>query len=251
MITTAGDMIRAALLTSGIIGIGQSVSAEDSTTGLDLLREVLAGWQQDPGLAWVLKDYAVTSTGAQSYQLPDRPRRIASAFARLLAPIPPPSGQMDYPLMLIPSREVYNEISLKGLTTFPAGIWLEQIWPLPSVYVWPIPPANQFELHVSYQAPLPTYSSLTDNLNLPPEYQEAVRYSLAAKLAMDYGLDPRPAHIARLRGVLARIRAANMQMAPLEMPGELVPGGGVSGGGISGAVAPFQSVFVVGSSVLG
>lgn len=250
MITTAGDMIKAALLTSGIIGTGQSVASEDASTGLDLLREVLAGWSQDPGLAWVLKEYAVTSTGAASYQLPDRPRRIASAFARLLAPIPPPSGQMDYPLRPIASREVYAEISLKGLTTFPAGYWLDPIWPSPAIYVWPIPPAGQFELHIAYQSPLPTYTSLTDNLGLPPEYQEALRYTLAPKLAMDYGLQPNPAHVQRLRGVLSRIRAANMQMAPLETDGFLAPGGPGSGG-ISGAVAPFQSVFVVGQSVLG
>lgn len=248
-IATCGDLIAACLRTSGVLGTGQVASAEDANNGLDLLREVLAQWQQDPGLAWVLTEYAVTATGAASYPLPDRPRRIASAFVRLLAPIPPPAGQMDYPLTVIPSREVYNEIALKQLTTFPAGIWLDQTYPLPSVYVWPIPPAGQFEIHVAYQAALPTYTALTTPLGLPPEYQEALRYTLAAKLAMDYGLDPRPAHIQRLRGVLAAIRAANMQMAPLEVDPALVPGLPGSGG-ISGAVGPFQSVVVVGSSTL-
>jgi hypothetical protein len=157
---------------------------------------------------------------------------------------------MDFPLSIIPSREVYNEISLKNLTTWPAGIWLDQLYPLPSVYVWPIPAENQFEIHVSYQAPLPVYTALADALDLPPEYQEAIRYALAAKIAMDYGQDPRPAMIARLRGVLSRIRAANMQMAPLKIDAALLPMG-AGNGGISGAVAPFQSVFITSTSVLG
>ena len=251
MITTAGDMVAAALRTSGILGVGQTASAEDATTGLDLLHEVLAGWQQDPGLAWVLKDYSVVSTGAQSYALPDRPRRIASAFVRMLLPAPTsPAGPVDYPLIVIPSRELYNGIVLKQLSTWPAGVWLDQTYPLPSIYVWPVPSAGTFEIHVTYQAPLPTYTSLTDNLGLPPEYQEAVRYALASKLAMDYGMTVNPAHVGRLRGVLARIRAANTQMVPLGIDPALLPLGR-GAGGISGAVGASQSWVIVGQTVLG
>jgi hypothetical protein len=250
MIRTTGDIIRAAFLTAGVQGIGQPTSATDASTGFDLLREVLAGWRQDPGLAWVLKDYSVVSTGAVSYQLPDRPRRLASAFVRLLIPNQPQVGQMDRPQGIMTSRQQYNEIALKHLTTWPAAVWLEQTYPLPSIYVWPIPTADLYEIHVSYQSPLPTYTSLAQPLGLPDEYVEAIRYALAAKIAMDYGADPRPAQIARLRGVLARIRAANMQMADLEIDGSLLPGGPGSGG-ISGSVAPFQSVFVLNTSVLG
>jgi hypothetical protein len=253
MIQTAGDMVQAALRTAGIVGVGQAPSAEDANDGLNQLNEVIAGWARDRLLAWRLTEIAITSTGAASYTLTDRPVRLSSAFARLLVTSGGinSAGLVDFPLNIIPSRDLYNEISLKSLGTFPAAVYYDTIYPDGLLYVWPIPPAGQFEIHVAYTQPITTYANLTTALGLPPEYLEPLRYTLAIKLAMDYGQQPNPGQVARLRGVMARLRAANWQPKPLEMPRELVPGGAVSGGGISGLVSPFQSVIVLGSSTLG
>jgi len=255
-IVTAGDLVSACLRTAGILGVGQTAQAEDANTGLDLLNEVIAGWMRERLLSWRLVEVVATSTGAQSYPLTDRPVRLASAFARLLSGYATSggivtAGPVDYPLQIMTGREQYNEIMVKSLGTFPAAVFLDTLWPGPAqVYVWPVPPAAQFELHLAYPQQLSRYAGLTTPLGLPPEYQEPLRYALALKLAMDYGIEPNTAHVNRLRGSLARLRAANIQLADLEMPAALVRGA-QGGGGISGLVGPAQSVIVLGQTVLG
>lgn len=253
-INTAGDMVAAALRTSQIVGTGQTPRAEEFETALDLLNEVVYGWARDHLLSWRLKEITFTSTGAQSYPITDRPVRIASAFARLLTTTAGinSSGLVDFPLLIVNSREAYNEISLKSLTTFPSAVYYDPIWPSPgTLYVWPIPSAGWFEIHISYPTPIVGYAALTDPLGLPPEHLEPLRYCLAYKLAIDYGLQPGPVMLARLKGVMARLRASNYQPTEMKMPAALLPGGAVSGGGISGLVGPFQSVIVLNQSALG
>lgn len=251
---TAGDMIAAALRTGQIVGTGQTPRAEEFETGMDLLNEIVAGWARDRLLSWRLKEISIVSTGAQTYPIADRPVRIVSAFARLLTTVAGinSSGLVDFPLLIVPSRDAYNDISLKSLATFPSAVYYDTQYPSPgTLYIWPIPAVNNFEIHIAYPQPIAAYTALTQPLGLPPEHMEALRYTLAGKLAIDYGQVPNPAMIARLRGVMARIRAGNWQPTEMKMPAALLPGGAVSGGGISGLVGPFQSVIILNQSVLG
>jgi hypothetical protein len=211
---------------------------------------MIGNWQRERFLAWRLVEEIFPSTGAQFYPLKDRPPRLDSAYARLLtgqqiAGINN-AGPVDFPLYLIDSADEYNEIGVKQLTTFPAAVWLSPDFPTSSAYFWPVPPSGQFDLHVFYRAGLPTYTALTDPLNLPPEYIRAARYELAVMVQLDYGLPANAGHVAAMTGVKATIRAANAHVAQLHVPGALVPQ--MPGqGGISGVVGPHQSVVVPGS----
>lgn len=224
-ITTAGDLVAFALRTSGINGVGQPPSAEDANTGLALLSMMVAQWQRRRWLVWDLAEATKVSTGATSYTVGPagdfavaRPDRLESAFVRLLNSGP---NTIDYPLAIIESREDYNAITVKNLSTFPAYVFYDSAWPVGVVHPWPVPPAGTYELHLFIKAPLPTYAALTDALNLPPEYLEAALYSLCVRLSMNYGLDPRPAHVSAMRAALNVIRMANTQVATLGMPAGL------------------------------
>ena len=257
-IRTCIDMINSAMMTAGVGGVGQTLLAEDANTGFDLLLEVIGMWQREEFMHWRQVEEIFPALGASAYTLLDRPPRVDSAFARLLVGQPPPSagivnaGPIDYPLTIIETQTEYNAIGLKSLTTFPAGLFYLQDYPFGKVYPWPIPPSGQFELHVFYRSPLPTYTELTDPLNLPPEHVRALRYELALLIQLNYGKPPEPGLSAALGGTKAGIKASNARIAELEMPaglGSSSPGSG----GISGAVGPHQSVIVLnsGNAVLG
>jgi hypothetical protein len=250
VIRTCQDLISGVLRTAGLLGIGQTAQAEDMNTGFELLVEMIGMWQRERFLAWRLAEQIIPTTGAQSYAMTDRPPRLDSAYARLLTGQgttgPTNSGLVDFPLYLIDSQSEYNEIGLKSLTTFPAAVWYSPDYPTGMLFPWPIPPSGQFELHVFYRAGLPTYTQLTDPLNLPPEYIRAARYELAVMVQMDYGLPARPDHTAAMIGTKAAIRAANAHVAQMHMPAALTPQ--MPGqGGISGSVGPHQSVVVPGT----
>ena len=225
-LNTVGDLIGFCLRATGIAGTGQSALPEDFNDVLVMLRTMLGQWQVKRWLVPDDIDLAMVSTGAQSYSIgPSAPARIEAAFVRLLnAGI----GQtFDYPpLYLIRSREEYNSISLKQMTSIPYAVFYDSAWPVGQLYFWPVPPAGQYELHVTLKGVLPTYAALTDPLNLPPQYQQALIYGLCLQVSMNYGLDPKPAHVAAYQAGLRAIRAANFQMRPLRMPGSLGRGYG-------------------------
>jgi hypothetical protein len=66
---TVTDVVNLALKDAGIIGVGQTPNAEDSNGALTRLNWMLDKWAMKRWLVWHLKDYAVTSTGAQSYNV--------------------------------------------------------------------------------------------------------------------------------------------------------------------------------------
>jgi len=141
----------------------------------------------------------------------------------ILARIPGGTNQtaplfIDYPLAIIKAREDYNNITLKGLATFPGALFYDSAFPLASVFFWPVPTSGEFELHIACKASLPVYTTLTDPLNLPPEYLEALIWSCAVRFSILFGNPPQPSHVAAMNQALSVIRMANVQVPQLLVP---------------------------------
>lgn len=132
-----------------------------------------------------------------------------------------PSTGVDYPLAIMESREDYNRIYLKTFNTLPGAIFYDSAWPTGTLYLWPIPQAGAYEIHIFTKAMLPVYVTVNDALNLPPEYSEAMLYSLAVRIEMGAGGDPKPSHVQAMRAALNTIRMANTQVPSLQMPAGL------------------------------
>jgi hypothetical protein len=56
----------------------------------------------------------------------------------------------------------------------------------------------------------------------------ALTYSLAVELAMNYGMDPRPSLVAKMRAALNTIRVANTAIGEAHMPEGVVGRSGSS-----------------------
>jgi len=235
-LTTAGDLISFALRTAGVLGVGQTASAEDANDSLVLLSAMLAQWQRQRYLVWSLVDTALTSTGALTYTVGPtgdfaiaRPDRIDSAFVRLLSTSPTP---IDWPLSIIESREDYNLITAKTLESVPVALFYESSYPTGVLHIWPIVPDALYSIHITTKAALPALTALTTPLAMPPEYTEALIYALAVRLCMNYGIDPRPSLVGAMRLAMNTLRMANTQVPQLGMPSDL--SGRYSNGGMVG-----------------
>ena len=227
MIETTGDLITFALRSSGINGVGQTPLAEDSNTGLDLLRMIMDEWRTKRWLVWNEQELSLVSTGAkfytigpgQDFNLPSRPSRIHAAWVRF-QPFSGPNA-VDLPLGIIESKEDWATLSIKDLVSLPAGVFLDTAWPVGRVYFWPVPPASQYEMHIVTKASLPVYTSLTDPLAVPGEYVPALMWSLCVRLQMSYGLQARPDQVAAMKEAMQTIRMANVQVPTMSMPAGL------------------------------
>jgi hypothetical protein len=228
---TVNDMILLCLQDAGIIGQGQQAIPEDSTNALARLNWMLAGWRRQRWLVYNLRNYSVVSTGAQTYSVgpggaintggTQRPDRIEYAFFRQLIPSGPP-GQTDYPLEVLTSWEDYNRIGLKNLGTFPTTAFYSNDYPLGTLYPWPIPQANIYELFITVKEQLAGNLTFTDDLLLPEEYFNAIHWNLVVILRTAYDLPPKPVDVAMAKDSLNIIRGSNAQIARLQLPGELL-----------------------------
>lgn len=228
--TTPADIINLALKHSGVLGVGQTAQPEDTNDAFILLNFMISQWNRKRWLIYHLIDVAFTSTGAQSYTVGPgqqfncaRPDRLEAAFFRQIIPSIP--NQIDYPLEIIEARETYNKIALKNLGSFPSYIFYDSAYPIGFVYPWPVPQANLYQVHITIKDSISEFTTLTQDLNLPPEYHAVLLYNLAARLRPAYQMPPDPSLIALARDALAVIRGANTQIPRLAIPTSLLRGG--------------------------
>ena len=233
LITPAGQ-IAFALKAIGVGGVGQTPLPEDSQDAFDALNGMIGLWNRRRWLIYHLVDAVATMTGAMSYTIGPggdfnfpRPDRLEAAFFRQL--INSPQGNIDYPLDIIQSREQYNLIALKTLsTTLPLGVFYDSAVPYGVVYPWPVPLLGQGELHLSIKDTIAPFTSNNQSINLPPEYTETIWTNLALRLAAIYPGSVVTDTIKGLaRSSLETIRGANAQVTPLTMPAELRPNAGL------------------------
>ena len=228
---TPNDIITRALKKAGVLGVGQTALADDVNDAFLDLNGMLAQFQRKRWLVYHLVDVAFVSTGAQSYTVGSggnfnvawRPDKIEAAFFRQI--VPSQTNLVDYPLTLLQAREDYNQIALKTLGPFAGYLFYDSAYPLGYAYPWPILAANTYELHLTLKENLGQFSTLTDTVNLPPEYAEALEWNLALRLRATYQLPPDQTVNGMARDSLELIRGANTQIPRARMPKDLMSGG--------------------------
>jgi hypothetical protein len=274
---TPRDLCTRALRRVGAIGVGQTPLAEDINDAFSTLNDMLGQWAQKRYVVPNLIDVYFTGTGAASYSIgtgatvnTPRPDRLEAAFVRMLS-----GGRgIDYPLEVIEAREDWNAIPFKTMAGFPTSVFYDSGFPIGTLYVNPLP-SSQYEIHLTLKQPIVAFGNLSDTVNLPPEYHEALLNNLAVRLFADYGLQVRPDVVALAKASLNTIRNSNTQIATLKMPAGMpgvrrgwgggvgsigftigsgaVGGGTVPGGGGGGVVIPPSpaTTSVLGVAVLG
>lgn len=229
MATTALDIITLAYKDAGVLGVGQSLLAEDVNDALVRLNMMIAQWRVKRWMIWHLVDKSVVSTGAQYYTVGPggdidvsvRPDKLESAFFRML---PGSSGTqaVDYPLQILFSYEDYARITLKTLVSFSQCIFYDSAWPMGKIYPWPLPQANLYEVHIILKHVLDEFTDLTSTFNFPPEYLAALHYNLVVRTRAAYRLPPDATYEGLAKDAMQTVRSANTQIPSLVMPDNLV-----------------------------
>ncbi len=227
-VTTAADIVRLVLKDTGVLGVGQTATAEDTNDVFDTMNMMLGEWASKRWLLYHLLDLSKVSTGAQSYTVGpggdidtgamQRPDRLEDGcfFRQLITASSP--NKIDYPLSILESREDYSRIGLKQLTTIPQFVFYDPVFPLGVVYPWPVMQTTQYELHLLVKAQLSQFDNLADEINLPSQYYGALRYNLGCRVRPMYQMAPDPSLVALATDSLSTIRNMNAAVPRLRMP---------------------------------
>lgn len=224
--TAPVELITLALKDIGALGIGQSISPEDTADALATLNMMLGQWSAERLSIYHLIDTAIPSTGAQSYTVGSggdfniaRPIKINAAYARLTS-----SGAgnaIDYPIRLIDAREDYAKISVKSLVSFPEWAFYDSAFPLGNLALYPVPNSS-FELHIVTMDVLPQFTDSAAQISLPDPYLAAIRYNLAIYLAPSYQIQPMGALVQLAMNAKRVVKRMNVQIPSLTMPRGIV-----------------------------
>lgn len=224
--TTPLDLITLALKKATVLGVGQDALPEDVNDAFAELNYMMSQWSRKRWLVYHLVKTSLLSTGAQTYSVGTggdfnilRPDRLEGAYFTLLNP----SGenQVDYPLGILESYEDYSRIALKSLTTWPSHVFYDSGYPTGTLHFWPVPSAGLYQLHILTKAELPVFTSLTQEIILPPEYEAAILYNLTVRLYSTYPVPQNGTVIALAQDGLNVLRNANAQVPRLRMPAVL------------------------------
>ena len=188
MSETAQTLIKSALRQIGAYAAGENPTMDELNDALEALKFMLRHWA-----AKNIRIYFVTTenfplTGATYYTIgsggtfnTSRPTSIRGGYVR-------DSNSFDHVLSIIDEKK-YRELSLKELSATSEYLWYSPEYPLGKIYLWPLAGSTLF-LHSL--KPLSEPSLITSTIAFPPEYDEAIKYGLALRLAPEYGREPSP-----------------------------------------------------------
>jgi len=214
---TARDIVTRALKTLGVLAAGETPTAEDASDALDALNDMVDSWQLErlfiheivrtvKTLAASTATYTIGTGGAINVTRPtwiDAARVILDLAATTPTEIP----------IEVFSDQKWQDIRQKTLTSsLIQGIWFDHAWSagLGLIYVWPIPTTGTTRL-VIYAPGLAVgaFVDLNTDYTFPPGYRDALHYSLAVRLAPEFG-KPLDGLVAQLAvDSLAKVKRAN------------------------------------------
>lgn len=222
--TTVNKIIEHSLRDIGVLGNGQTANADDVQSAFETLQQMLALWRTSDLEVYAHRNIAVPMTGAMTYTIgigatvdTDRPTAILQAIFK------DTPNRTSYPLAILNSLEDWQRIAVKDLPgNIPDAVLYEPTNSQGTLYVWPQPAAGEIELTV--REPFPIYSTIADDLALPPEYQAPVRFNLDKWLCASFGVPLRPDIAQLAKGTLKQLKNVNTRIRQLEMPDRLPMG---------------------------
>lgn len=187
---TARDLINGSMRLLGILGSGESPSANEATNALQSLNDMIDLWSNESLLIYANQSETFPLVpGQQSYTMgpsgnfnTTRPQKIESAN---LSVIGSPST-IELPLQIL-NQDQWSSIALKGTASnISTMLFAQGTFPLETIYLWPLP-STANNITIWSWKPLALFSTLDSVVSLPPGYSKTLRYNLALELAPEYG----------------------------------------------------------------
>jgi hypothetical protein len=193
----------------GVMGDGDTPTAAELNDGLVLLNEMLESWSIDRIMVYqILQENFPLVAGTATYTIGSsgtfnttRPVRIENAFIR-------DTNNLDYQLQIVPQQSYDNIMTKTVQSNIPLYMYDDNAYPLSTLKFWPVP-SQAYTLYINSWKQLQQFAALSTSVALPPGYQEAIRYSLATRLAPQYGVQTPQEVVALGQSALGRVKRLN------------------------------------------
>ncbi len=183
---TVTQVVEDALLKIYAIEAGQTIDATALANGIRALRNMLRTWAVDGVHLWLDSELTVTPVASTAtYALGTRALEVKQAYRR--------NNSSDMPIRLL-TREEYNRLPNKATEGNPYALWVDRDRTTTSVTLYPVPStasAADDVIYVTCKLQIQDVTAGAEDIDIPPEWSEALVYNLAMRLAPDYLVDVR------------------------------------------------------------
>lgn len=183
-------LLRSSLKALGVVDSFSEPEAVQYEDALEALNSMLKSWASRGLVTYhVVTEQLSLVAGTSSYTIGTpgafntvRPNKVVGGYLR-------DSSNADSTLEII-ARDDYNGIIVKNVSGRPCELYYRPSYPLGIIY-FDAEPDQAYTLFLDSLKPLTALSVLDEDINLPTEYEEAIKWNLAVRLAPDYGVPPR------------------------------------------------------------
>lgn len=218
--SSAADLITLALKDIQVLDESETPSAYLMADALTTLNQMMSLWSVSDNYVHAELDLTFAPTGAASYTIGTsgadviaaNPNAILYAFLR--------KSNIDYPIAILNTFEEYQSIPYKTVSTFPSYLYYNPTYPLGTIYLYPQPDAADGTMHLGVNAEFPIYSVAASSINLPLQYDMAIRFGLAEYLAIMMGRVPRPDINMMAKRALKMLKNNNLKIQELSTSGD-------------------------------
>lgn len=195
-VKTVRQVVTQAMRKSGILAFGEDAESDDADAVRDELEIMLKGWQNAGYNLWTKAAMSLTLTTAAAYTLdPVRPLRILSARLK--------RNGTEIPMEQM-TRDEYDSLPVKTTTGQPTQFYYDRQREAARLYVWPVLSSASGEtVEITYDRELEDIANLSDAIDVPGEWLDAVVYNLAARIGETVPSERTPAVTARARQLLS------------------------------------------------
>jgi hypothetical protein len=213
--TTVTQIVTDVLKDIGVVGEVDTPTSRQMDDSLRALNQMIAMWRTQNLNVYCQKQEILTVTSAASYTIGpsgdlnvERPFNIDAAFWRL--------NDVDTPLIPLHSFQDYQDISVKNLQGTPSAFYYRPDYTQGQLFIWPIPTAGS--VYLTMRIPLPVYTTIQDDLDVPPEYEGAIRWNLAKLLCPTFGMPVTQEIMINAKQFMRALKMTNTQIKTMRMP---------------------------------
>lgn len=192
---TRNQIITGALRLLGVVGQGVTPDADQITDAAEALNLVAKSWMAEGLQIWVIKltNFTMVS-GTKTYRMgPSQTVNIQKPLKVYDVWLRDTTSNEDVQLTKLTQQE-YDSLSSKSTTGPPTQYYTEHLLDYVDLHLFATPDSTTAagkSCYVRYQAPVSDFDAAGDTPDFPQEWLRALKWGLAAELAMEYGYPSR------------------------------------------------------------
>jgi len=206
------ELIQSSLRKLGVYASGEYPTADEVSDALNQINRMLHSWSVEANGIYTQKYESFSLTGGtQDYTYGSGGDFDSARPIRIFNCIFQDNGN-NYNIIET-TRANWMGIDRFNLQSYPRMFLYEPEFPKAKIKFWPVPDDSYTVIFYAVK-PLAQYDNNSNDLKLPPEYEEAIEWNLAARLAPEYVGEATRTIMSAAQDTLNKLRTFHAQPVP-------------------------------------